>query len=110
MSKEIKINGVTFENVSGSRERAEIVGRFQSAKNQGYTDLFEMKKDYCVFDGYYGDFVENFTSFEEAKAFCVNPKNMAHSHSFKIGKWVDDNNYTLLEEVYNPNVWRWNRA
>jgi len=42
MSKEIKINGVSFENVSGSRERAEIVGRFQSARNQGYTDLFDV--------------------------------------------------------------------
>lgn len=65
-----------------------------------------MEKNYCVFDSWYGDFIENFASFKEAKEFCTNPKNMAHSYGFKIGKWVDDDNYELLEEVFNPDVRR----
>ena len=65
-----------------------------------------MEKIYCVFDMFYGDFIENFASFEDAKEFCTNPKNIAHSYGFEIGKWIDDDSYELLEEVFNPNVCR----
>ena len=63
----------------------------------------KIEKQFCVWDGCYGDFIESFNTLEDAREYCRkaikgNPKCY---HHYKIGKWIspDTDDYELLEEV-----------
>lgn len=62
-----------------------------------------MEKLYCVFDNYYGDYVESFDTERQAIDFCNNiiNRNLDKNHDFNIGKWIGNTDkYEKIKHIY----------
>lgn len=63
----------------------------------------KIEKWFCVWDGYYGDFIESFDTLEDAREYCRKSieRNPQYCHHYEIGKWIspDTDDYKLIEEI-----------